>query len=59
MNIDCWTREFVLFLRYIWILGSILQIIAGKAFTYSGHLKKKLQVAEVDNAGGRCLKMLE
>ena len=31
----------------------------GKAFAYSGHFKNKLRVAEVDNAGGWSLKMLE
>ena len=58
VHIDCWTREFVFFV-IIWILGSTLQIIAEKAFAYSGHFKNKLRVAEVDHAGVRSLKMLE
>ena len=31
----------------------------GKAFACSGYFKNKLRVAEVDNIGGRSLKMLE
>ena len=58
MNIENWTREFVLFL-IIRILGSILQIIAERPSTIVDKFKNKLRVAEVDNAGGRSLKMLE
>ena len=58
MNIDYWTREFVLFvISRIW--GSILQIIAERPSSIVDIFKNKLQVAEVDNAGGRNLKMLE
>ena len=55
MNIDCRTREFVLFV-IIRIWGSIFADYRGKACIYSGHFKNKLWVAEVDNARDRSLK---
>ena len=58
MNIDCWTREFVLFVIHL-NLGPHLANYRWKAFTYSGHFKNKLRVAEVDNTRGRSMKMLE
>ena len=58
MNIDYWTQEFVLFCDY-YNYGQLFADYRGKAFAYSGHFKNKLQVAEVDNTGGRTLKMFE
>ena len=58
MNIDYWTREFVLFCNNK-NLGQHFADYRGKAFAYSGHFKNKLRVAEIDNARGRSLKMLE
>ena len=58
MNIDYWTQEFVLFVK-IRIWCSILQIIAQRPSPIVHILKNKLWVAEVDNAGGRSLKMLK
>ena len=58
MNIDRWTREFVLFCD-TFELGAAFADYRGKAFIYSGHFKNNLLVAEVDNALGRSLKMSE
>ena len=41
------------------ILGSILQIIAERPSPIVDIFKNQLRVAEVDDAGGRSLKMLE
>ena len=58
INSDCWTRQFVICVIPL-NLEQHFAYYRGKSLTYSGHFQKKLQVAEVDNAGGRSLKMLE
>ena len=40
-------------------LGQLFLDYHGKAFAYSSHFENKLGVADVDNAGGKSLKMLE